>query len=262
MAELAWDEIGKRFYETGIDRGVLYVDGVGVAWSGLASVEEAPTGGEARPFYIDGVKYLNLAAREEFVATINAFYSPVEFDPCEGIGSLVPGFSAGQQRRKSFGLSYRTKIGNDLDGPDHGYKIHLIYNALVAPTNRSYTSVSDAPEVPVLSWPITTTPIKIPGMMHSSHLVIDSTTVSAAAMREIERILYGSSFASATLPTPEEIVVILTTADVFKVTDLGGGEFLISGPAENVLEASPDIFQIIHDTAVVLVADGATITST
>lgn len=262
MTQLVWDSIGERFYETGVDRGVLYVDGVGVPWNGLASVEEVPTGGEARPFYIDGVKYLNLAAREEFVATINAFYSPVEFDSCEGMGSLAVGLSAGQQHRKSFGLSYRTRIGNDLAGTDHGYKIHIVYNALVAPITRNYSSISDTPEVPLLSWPITTKPVVVPGMARSAHLVIDSTKVSEASLNEIETILYGSLTTSAMLPTPDQLVDALINADIFTVTDLGDGAFRISGSLENVLEASPGVFQIIHDTAVVIIdADSATISS-
>lgn len=262
MSQLVWDSVGERFYESGVDRGVLYIDGLGVPWSGLTSVEEAPSGGDARPFYIDGVKYLNLAAREEFVATINAFYSPVEFDQCEGIGSVVLGLNAGQQRRKPFSFSYRTKIGNDLAGADYGYKIHIVYNALVAPTTRTYESISDSAEIPVLSWPVTTTPVVIPGMTRSAHITIDSTKISKAGLAEIERILYGSETTSAVLPTPTQIVDALTNADEFTVTDLGGGMFSISGSIENVLEASPGVYEIIHDTAVIILdADSAEISS-
>jgi hypothetical protein len=262
VTQLVWDAVGERIHEQGVDRGVLYIDTAGFPWNGLVSVEEAPTGGEARPFYIDGVKYLNLAAKEEFAATISAFYSPVHFDQCEGIGDLVPGFSAGQQRRKPFGLSYRTLLGNDVMGTDYGYKIHLIYNALVAPASRTYETQSDSPEAAPLSWPVTTKPIAINGMAHSAHFVIDSTKVTTQALREIEKALYGSSSTNPYLPTPTQIIEILTTADIFKVVDLGGGEFLISGPNESVREASPGIYTINHDTAVVLNADGAVITST
>lgn len=261
MTQLRWNEAGTRFYETGVDRGVLYVDGNGVPWNGLVSVEEAPSGGEARPFYIDGVKYLNLSAREEFVATINAFYSPVEFDSCDGIGSVALGMRAGQQRRKPFGLSYRTRIGNDIDGLEHGYKIHIVYNALVAPTTKAYNTTNDAPEAPTLAWPITTTPVAIPGMLPSAHIVIDSTEISRASLDELEKFLYGSESTPPMLPTPAQIVDLITTADEFTVTDLGDGKFLISGRSEHVLLASPGVYQISHPTAVVLVPGGAEISS-
>lgn len=250
MTQLSWDNAGQRLYEAGVDRGVLYVDGVGVAWNGLTAVEEAPTGGESRPFYTDGVKYLNLAAKEEFAATINAFYSPVEFDVCEGYGQVALGLVAGQQRRKSFAFCYRSKIGNDLNA-DHGYKIHIVYNAMVAPTTRNYASLSDSHDVPVLSWPITTTPIVIPGMMRSAQLIIDSTKISALGLAEIEKILYGTETTAPALPSPAAIIAALTTADEFVVTDLGGGVFEISGSIDNIIEASPGVYQIVHDTSVV-----------
>lgn len=261
MARLVWDATGQRLYESGVDRGVLYIDNAGVPWNGLVTVDETPSGGEGRPFYIDGVKYLNLPAREEFEATVSAFYSPVEFDQCEGMASLVVGLSAGQQRRKPFSLSYRTGLGNDLVGTDYGYKIHIIYDALVAPTTRNYNSLNDNPEAPLLSWPITTKPVEVPGLSRSSHIVIDSTMVTRAALEEIENALYGTGSSSASLPTPAQIVDILTTADEFRVTDLGDGLYRISGRNENVLEASPNIFNIIHSTAVVLNADGADIST-
>lgn len=261
MAQLVWDSVGERFYELGVDRGVLYIDNVGVPWNGLVTIDEAPSGGEARPYYIDGVKYLNLSAREEYQATISAFYSPVEFDQCDGMGSLALGLSVGQQRRKPFGLSYRTMIGNDIDGSDHGYKIHIVYNALVAPSTKNYSTVNDNPEVPLASWPITTKPVAIAGMQHSAHLVIDSTKVSVRGMVEIEKILYGTETTPPTLPTPAQIVDALATADEFTVTDLGDGLFRISGTLENVIEASPGVYQIVHETGVVLVTDGAEISS-
>lgn len=262
MARLVWNSVGKRLVELGVDQGVLYIDGVGYPWNGLVAVEEAPTGGDARPFYIDGVKYLNLATREEFEATISAFYSPVEFDQCDGIGFPVPGLSATQQRRKSFGLSYRTKIGNDVDGVDYGYKIHIIYNALVAPTNRTYSTISDSVDVPLLSWPISTKPISIPGMMRSAHLVIDSTTASATAMVDIENLLYGSAAETSTLPTPQQIIdILLTTPAEFAVTDLGNGLFSISGSSTDIIDISGGLYTITHDTVVPIDADSADISS-
>lgn len=261
MTQLVWDNAGERFYETGIDRGVLYIDSAGTSWSGLVSVDEAPTGGDAKPYYIDGQKFLNLSAREEFEATISAFFSPVEFDQCDGIGSLSLGLNAGQQRRKTFGLSYRTRLGNDIDGVEHGYKIHLIYNARVAPTTRNYSSLSDNIEAQTLSWPITTKPVAIPGMLPSASITIDSTKVSRAALDEIEKALYGTSSTAPTLPTPAQLIDMLNTADQFKVTALGDNTFLISGRNENIITASPGVYDVIHSTAVVLVTDGADISS-
>jgi len=262
VTKLNWDAMGSRYYETGVDRGVLYIDSVGVPWNGLTSIEEAPSGGDARPYYVDGVKYLNLSAPEEFAATVNAFYSPEEFDPCEGYGSLAAGLTVAGQRRKSFALCYRTKLGNDLAGSDYGYKIHLIYNAMVAPTTRAYASINDSVEVPTLAWPITTTPVQVPGMMRSAYFVIDSTKISSTALIELENILYGTSITAPRLPTPEEIIAALTTADEFTVTDLGGGSFRISGSVSNIVTAAPHTFQIIHDTAVEIIdADSAMISS-
>jgi hypothetical protein len=146
VSRLVWSAAGERFFESGLDRGVLYVSGKGVAWSGLISIEESPTGGDAKAFYHDGIKYLNLAAAEEFEATINAYSSPPEFGPCDGVGAVYNGLFATQQPRKPFSLSYRTKVGNDTDGADHAYKIHLVYNALAAPTSRSNSTQSDRTE--------------------------------------------------------------------------------------------------------------------
>jgi hypothetical protein len=261
VAKLTWDDVSKRFYETGVDRGVLFVDNTGVPWNGLVSVEESPSGGEAKPSYIDGVKYLNRSAREEFEATLSAFFSPVEFDQCEGTGSLSLGLTAGQQRRKDFGLSYRTKLGNDVLGNEYGYKIHLIYNARVAPTTRNYTSLSDSVEVPALSWPITTKPVVVPGMARSAHITIDSTKVSRLGLEEVEKALYGTDIDAPYLPTPQQLLEMLNTADVFTVTDLGGGLFRISGRNENIITASPDVYEITHPTAVVLVPNGADIST-
>lgn len=261
MAKLSWDDVSKRFYETGVDRGVLYVDNSGVPWNGLVSVEETPSGGEARPFYVDGVKYLNRSAREEFEATLSAFFSPVEFDQCEGIGSMSLGLTASQQRKREFGLSYRTRLGNDVLGTEYGYKIHVIYNARVAPTSKTYASLGDNTEVPTLSWPITTRPVLVPGMSRSAHIVIDSTKVSRIGLEEIELALYGTDIDAPYLPTPAQLLNMLNTADEFTVTDLGDGMFRISGRNENIITASPGVYEITHPTAVVLVTDGAEIST-
>jgi hypothetical protein len=254
VVQLVWDTIGERYYEMGVDRGVLYVDGSGYSWNGLVSVEETPTGGEARPYYIDGVKYLNLSASEEFEAVISAFYSPVEFDQCDGVKSLAAGLTIGQQRRKSFGLSYRTKIGNDLAGSDHGYKIHIIYNALVAPTSRNYASIGDNPEVPLLAWPITTKPIKMPaGATYSAHVVVDSTKVTTLALNAIEQALYGTAGTNPRLPTPQELMNMIATSDEFVVTFIETGKYSVSGSSEAVDEASPGVYEISHDTGVIFI---------
>jgi hypothetical protein len=208
MTRLNWDAVGERFYETGVDRGVLYVDNSGFAWPGLISVNESPSGGEAKPYYIDGFKYLNIAAAEEFEATIEAFYSPPEFRPCDGKVAIHNGLFATQQPRKQFSFSYRTKIGNDTDGPDHGYKIHLVYGALAAPSERTNTTLSDSAEPGAYSWGITTRPPVIAGMRPTAHFIIDSRFTSEVVLVEIEALLYGSEAFSAQLPSVTELIEI------------------------------------------------------
>lgn len=261
MAQLSWDSIGERFYEIGVDRGVLYVNDVGYAWNGLVSIDEAPTGGDPTPFYYDGEKYLNLAAREEFEATINAYYSPEQFDQCDGILPAATGLFATQQRRKPFGLSYRTKIGSDTDGHDHGYKIHIVYNALVAPTQRTRSSISDDIDIPVLSWPITTKPVPVPGMMRTAHFVIDSTEAGPIAMSSLEDLLYGDDLADAVLPTVQQLLDIFTDSEEFIVEELGGGEWSISGSVDAVTDISGGLYEITSDTVVPIDADSTEISS-
>ena len=211
MSRLTWRNMGERFYEIGVDRGVLYVDlNPGVAWTGLVSVSESPSGGDPKPFYIDGVKYLNLASVEEFEATIVAYYSPPEFAPCDGITSIQNGLFVTQQPRKSFGLSYRSKIGNDLEGSDHAYKIHLVYNALAAPTNRSNTTIGNSNNLDAFSWSITTLAPDITGYKRTAHLVIDSRTTEPSILSTVEDILYGSESTSARLPDPDELIAIFS----------------------------------------------------
>lgn len=261
MAQLTWDSVGQRFYEVGVDRGVLYVDNTGYAWSGLVSIDESPTGGDAQPFYIDGEKYLNLSAREEFEATINAYYSPEEFDQCDGILSAAPGLLATQQRRKPFGLSYRSKIGNDLEGNEHAYKIHIIYNALVAPSQRTRATVSDNVDIAVLSWPVTTKPVPVPGMMRTSHFVIDSSEAGSNAMSTIEDILYGTDSTAPSLPTVQDLIDIFSFSEEFIVTDLGNGEWQIDGSVDDVASIGGGLYQITHDTVVPIDADSTEISS-
>jgi hypothetical protein len=262
MARLTWSAVGERFYEAGVDRGVLYVDDVGYSWSGLVSVDEGPTGGDARPYYLDGVKYLNLSNREEFQATLNALFSPPEFDACDGVGTVRPGLYAGQQRRKSFGLCYRTGIGNDINGIVHGYKIHLIYNALAAPSNRQRSTLGDSPQPTMLSWRITTKPVPVPDMMRSSHLTIDTREAPTYVVALLEDILYGNDLNAPRLPDPDEIAALFDDDTPFTVTDLGTGElFEIEGSDLAVQELAVGRYQINEDGVVALDSDRAQISS-
>lgn len=218
MAALTWDKSGERVYETGVDHGVLYIPndtGVyasGFAWNGLVSVSESPSGAEPSPQYADNIKYLNLMSAEEFGATIEAFTYPEEFGQCDGSASPVKGVSIGQQARKTFGLSYRTLVGNDLVGTAFGYKLHLIYGALAAPTEKAYNTVNDSPEAITFSWEVSTTPVEVgPGFKPTASLTIDSTKVAPATMKKIEDVLYGAASGSTgpKLPTPAEIITLI-----------------------------------------------------
>lgn len=213
MAVLQWDEVGKRLYETGVDHGVLYTptNGVydsGVAWNGLVSVTEAPSGAEATAQYADNIKYLNLISAEEFGATIEAFTYPDEWSQHDGSASLAAGVSIGQQSRKSFGLAYRTRLGNDVDGSDYGYKLHLVYGALAAPSEKAYTTINDSPEAITFSWEITTTPVPVTDHKPTAIVTIDSTKVPSANLAALEAILYGTQGTDARLPLPDEIAAI------------------------------------------------------
>jgi hypothetical protein len=210
MTRLLWDSVGERFFETGVDRGVLYVTGTttGVAWSGLTSVSESPSGGDPKPYYIDGVKYLNLSTAEEFEATITAFSAPTDFGRCDGIVPVQKGLYVTQQARATFGFSYRTLLGNDVSGTELGYKIHIVYNALAAPANRNNSSLSDSPEAVDLSWSITTLPPKLTGYRPTAHFVVDSRMTPTATLTAIEDILYGNATSSPRLPTVTELVAL------------------------------------------------------
>lgn len=262
MPRLSWDAVGGRVFETGVDRGVLYVDGVGVPWNGLVSIDENPTGGSATPYWIDGVKYLNLATREEYEATINAVYSPVEFDSCDGTEEFRVGVFVTQQRRKTFDFSYRSRLGNDIVGTNYGYRIHIIYNALATPSQRKYTSLSDTPDLQPLAWDITTKPVVVPGYMFSSHLIIDSTKVPSFAMDTLESILYGDDSHTARMPDPTEIASIFEDSVEFVVTDTGDGEtFSISGSEFSVLEGPTDTFTLTSAGVSLISSDIAEVSS-
>jgi len=209
VARIVWGARGERFFELGIDRGVLFPSsGAGVAWSGLLSVNETPTGAEERPYYIDGVKYLNLRSAEEFAATIEALGAPVEFGPCEGNATIHTGLIATQQPRQPFGLAYRTLLGNDLDGPDYGYKLHLVYNALAAPATRNNATISDTVEPSKYTWAISTLPPPVTGFKRTAHFVVDSKTSDPAALAELEDLLYGTVSTNPSLPDPDALIAI------------------------------------------------------
>lgn len=211
MTAIVWDAVGERLFETGVDRGVLYlpdengVYGGGVAWNGLISVTATPTGGEATAQYADNIKYLNMVSDEEFGGTIEAFTYPDEFMLCDGSAMPSEGVILGQQGRSQFGFSFRTKIGNDVAGSDLGYKLHLVYGALAAPSEKSYQTVNDSPEAMTFSWEITTTPVPVTGHKHTAHLEIDSTKVDKTKLAALEAILYGEE-TDAMLPLPDVVL--------------------------------------------------------
>ena len=216
MAKIEWDKTGERFYETGVKNGVLYVqvDGTypkGVAWNGLTAVTESPSGAEATPLYADDIKYLNLLSTEEFGATIEAYTYPDEFAECDGFASLATGVMIGQQPRKAFGLCYRTAIGNDTEGNDHGYKLHIIYGALAAPSEKAYATINDSPEAITFSWEVTTTPVNVTGAKPTASITIDSTKATPEKLTALEKILYGDAEVEARLPLPDEIKTLFTT---------------------------------------------------
>ncbi len=212
MAKLVWNVVGERYFESGVSNGVLYVDGVGVAWPGLVSVSENTSGGEPRPYYIDGLKYLNLAASEEFEATIEAFSSPPEFAQCDGVGQIYVGLFATQQPRRPFDFSYRTRVGNDTEGLDHAYKIHLVYNALSAPADKTYTTIGSSIEAPTRSWNLTTLPPRSTGFRPTAHFAVDSRTTAPAALINLENLLYGTDNTTPAFPSLTELLAIFQAA--------------------------------------------------
>ena len=217
MSKLTWDASGERIYETGVKQGVLYVMGSngygnGVAWNGLTAITESPSGAESTPLYADDIKYLDLRSTEEFGATIEAYTYPDEFAACDGSASLADGVSIGQQARKMFGLCYRTTVGNDTDGTDHGYKLHLIYGATASPSEKAYETINDSPEAITFSWEITTTPVSVTGFKPTASITIDSTKADPTCLAALEEKLYGGESTEPTLPLPDEVKTIMTKA--------------------------------------------------
>ena len=215
MSKLVWDATGTREYETGVKNGVLYVQNgsgtyeKGVAWNGLISVTESPSGAEATPLYADDIKYLELFSTEEFGATIECYTYPEEFEACDGSAEIATGVVIGQQNRTSFGLCYRTTLGNDVKGNEYGYKLHLIYGCKAAPSEKAYSTINDSPEAITFSYEITTTPVAVTGHKPTASLVIDSTKIEPSKLAQIEAKLYGDVSTEASLPTPNEILELI-----------------------------------------------------
>lgn len=218
MSKLVWDQSGKRLYETGVDHGVLYpiqtggVYSKGVAWNGLTAVTESPSGADVNDIYADNMKYLGLVGAEKFGATVEAYTYPDEFAECDGSVELVKGATIGQQNRKVFGMVYRTVIGNDVDGNEHGYKLHLIYGATAAPSEKAYNTINEDPEAITFSWELSTTPVNVTGHKPTASLTIDSTKADPAKLAELEKILFGDTETEPRLPLPDEVAQLLNVA--------------------------------------------------
>ena len=217
--KITWDNVGERFFEAGVEKGVLYpfTDNQykdGVPWNGLTAVTESPSGAEPTALWADDIKYLNLMSNEDYNATIEAYTYPKQFEECDGSKEIAPGVVIGQQKRKTFGFSYVTKVGNDVDGVDHGYKLHLVYGCLASPSEKGHSSVIESPEAMTLSWSVSTTPVTVPGFKPTATVTINSTTVNADELAALEAILYGSEEAEPRLPLPEELITIFKSSAV------------------------------------------------
>lgn len=217
MSKIVWDAVGEHTFETGVRNGVLYLKdaqgayNTGVAWNGLTSVSESPEGAEATDLYADDIKYLTLMSAENFKATIEAYTYPDEFEECDGSATIANGVVIGQQTRKPFGLCYRTAIGNDTDGNEHGYKLHIVYGCLASPSEKQYSTINDSPEAITFSWEVSTTPVNVTGKKPAATLIIDSTKADKAKLTALEAILYGSESTEPRLPLPDEIATLMTT---------------------------------------------------
>lgn len=266
MAKLSWDGTGEKYFEAGVDRGVLYVDGSdGVPWIGLIKVSENPSGGDARETYLDGIKIVNRSRPEDFKASIEAFTYPKEFEACEGAQELANGLRATQQNRKMFGMSYRTKVGNDIDSLQHAYKLHLIYNALAAPSQKDYESLSDSSDPSTFSWDISTRPERFEdpffGVRYTAHLVLDSRVVYPWALSAVEDVLYGTDEAAPRMPTSQELLELFVDNALVQVVDNGDGTFTVTGPDNIVDGSTPDTFSLTWPSVIQLDEDNVQISS-
>lgn len=218
MPKLKWDQTGERLYETGVDKVVLFPMestgqyGAGVAWNGISAVNESPSGAEPTALYANNGKYINLISNEDFAATIEAFMYPDEFEECDGSKEIAPGVVIGQQKRKVFGLSYRTLLGNDVDGNDHGYKLHIVYGCLAAPSENNHSTVNDSPEAGTMSWSVSTTPVEVADAKPTATVTIDSTKADKAKLKKLEDMLYGTDEAESKLPLPAEVISVMKDA--------------------------------------------------
>jgi hypothetical protein len=263
---LSWSKVGERFFEAGVDHGVLYLaDEAGVVWNGLIKVSENPSGGESKAYYIDGYKYAEYSSPEEFQLSIEAYTYPEEFTKCDGTELMANGLFITQQRRHPFGLSYRTKIGNDVNGLDHGYKIHLIYNAMAIPSQKDYESFSDSTDPSSFSWDVSTRPKKFEdpafGVKYGSHLVLDSTKIYPWAMEAVEKVLYGTETSDPRLPEPQELLELFVDNALLQVEDNGDGTWTITGPDDIVTALGNNEFQINWDSVIHITTDDVQISS-
>lgn len=218
MPKLKWDQTGERLYETGVDKVVLFPMestgqyGAGVAWNGITAVNESPSGAEPTALYANNGKYLNLISNEDFAATIEAYTYPDEFEECDGSKEIAPGVVIGQQKRKVFGLAYRSLIGNDVDGNDHGYKLHLVYGCLAAPSENNHSTVNDSPEAGTMSWSVSTTPVEVADAKPTATVTIDSTKADKTKLKKLEDMLYGTEQTESKLPLPAEVITLMKDA--------------------------------------------------
>lgn len=269
MSRLVWDEVGERLYETGVKQGVLYPrnsSGLyprGVAWNGLTAVTESPSGAEPNPIYADDIKYLNLISAEEFSATVEAYTYPDEFAECDGSAAIAVGVYAGQQKRGTCGLAYKTVLGNDTELNDYGYKLHLIYGAIAAPSEKAYSTINDSPETITLSWELSTTPVAVTGFKPTASLTIDSTKVSAENLTALENILYGTADTDARLPLPDEVAAIFAGAapSALALSSIApdDGDLDVAVNANIVLTFNN---AILHESIVVTEDDGTIVAGT
>jgi len=261
VTRLEWGTPGSKYYETGLDRGVLYVDGYpGVPWNGLTSVNETPSGGDPRSFYIDGIKYLVLPSPEEFEGTINAFIYPDEFELCNGNAQPRSGMFFTHQRRKPFSLSYRTRLGND-QSEDAGYRIHIVYNATVSPTERSNSTITETAELDEFSWKITCKPPLMPGYRPSAHVILDSRTTDPISLAAVEDILYGTDDDQPRIPTIEELIEAYDTISTLTITNNGDGTWTATAPFDVIRMLDEETFEITSPTATFIDEDTYTISS-
>lgn len=263
MPRIDWDAVGTRFFEAGVDRGVLFTAGnPGVPWTGLVSVDEKPNGGTSVAYYIDGQKYLNVSSSEEYAATLEAFTYPDEFYPCDGYASADTGLFVTSQPRQSFGFAYRTMVGNDIS-PTAAYKIHIVYNALAAPSDRSNGTITESLSTANFSWELTATPEELSGFSPSAHLIVDTRTAHPGAVSDVEDILYGTDSTEARLPTLDELITVFDTNAFFVVVDNGDGTWTATAPDDLDVIAFSDSthFTITWPSAVFISATEYTLSS-